>query len=292
MNLFGQLTQLIGMGEKDSSPKNEEQELLLARTIEMTDRRIAKVESFRETLWPAIQFARIYFSEVLESIPGPFLLDNKKFPFEELFPNQEDLTACLGRSIATKNELPRHILKKRKRVFALLGMRPRTRQDEKIQLVDHTLRSLRRSAASVRRAMLSAAFESLLQGFANRYLHHEKKLEQLRSQQEMLRKSSNTSTSPPVDMGVPEPDFPKLMHDPKEVLAHLVEELHNPARRLQLEYDDGYPLGAQEHGKDYLLPQLKTQDRRHWFICIVEFPVAMAQEALDKETYNHRFILI
>ncbi|MCL2075193.1 MAG: hypothetical protein FWH15_01890 [Betaproteobacteria bacterium] len=288
MKLFGQLTNLVGLGKKEASAEDEERERLLALAIELTDRRIAKVGSFQETLWPAIQFARIYFAEVLRSIPGPFALDDQRLPLDVFFPNPDDLTACLGRSIDVKNELPHHINRQRQRVFALLGMRLRTGQDGKMQLADHTIRSLRRTPESVRSALLKVAFESLLQGFANQNLHHEKKQEQLRSQQEMLKKSVGAHSRLPTETDDLEPDLPKSAIDPKILLYELVEDLHNPAARLRLEYDNAHIVT----GKELRLPLLITQDRRQWLIGIVEFPVSMAQKALEKETHNHRFILI
>jgi len=290
MNLFGQLTQLIGRGKKDDSPWTEGQELLLSHAVEMTDRRIAKVAGFQETLWPAIQFTRIYFSEVLESIPGPFYLDRDNPILDEIFHSPEEVTACLGRSIATKHELPHHIEQKRKRVCALLGVRPRAGKDEKFLLGDHTIRSLRRSPGSLRRSLLRAIFDSILQGFANQNLHYEKKLAQLHVQQETLRRLNGIASPQDEETHVNPPEFPKLTRDPKEVLERLVDELHNPTNRIQLSYDNGHTLTTPSI--DCHMPRLVTQDRRHWFVCMVEFPVEMAEEALKKETYNHRFILI
>ncbi|MDR1849186.1 MAG: hypothetical protein LBQ75_04035 [Zoogloeaceae bacterium] len=287
MNLFEQLTQLVA-GKKDQGA--EKRELLLAHVIEMTDRRIAKVPSYEEDLWPAIQFAKIYFSEVWDSVPGPFALDDKKFPLEALFPKPEDLTACLGRSTSTKKDLPLHIKRQQSRVCALLGMRPRPGQDEKIQLMDHTVRTLRQSPELVRGALLGAAFNSLLQGFTNQNLRLQQELEQLRIQQEMVEEDS----SRPLEETDPALHLRKFRSDPKVVLTNLVNELYKPTTRLWLKHDDYDCLLLKIPGydKEQRLPQMITQDRRHWAVCLVEFPIEMAEEALAKETHNHRFILI
>jgi len=292
MDLLDQLSQMIA-DKKDHSA--EKREHFLAHVIEMTDRRITKVPSYAEDLWPAIQFANIYFSEVWKSVPGPFALDDPQFPLKALFPNPGDLRACLGRSISTKKDLLHHIRRKRTRVFALLGMRPRAGQNKEIQVVDHTVRTLRKSADLVRSSLLGISFNSLLQGFSNQNLHIRKELDQLSTQHNLIEGLPDSSSFPYEERVDPSLQLLKFKSDPKVVLSNLINELYTPTNRLWLRQDDYDCLIVENvpgYDKPQRLPQMITHDRRHWSICIVEFPVAMAEEALAMEKHNHRFILI
>ncbi|MDR2678794.1 MAG: hypothetical protein LBB51_05090, partial [Zoogloeaceae bacterium] len=125
----------------------------------------------------------------------------------------------------------------------------------------------------------------------NQHLHYEKKLEQVRSQQELLQEARIASTHAAQAVSSLA-SVQQVASNPEKVLASLVDCLFAPRERLYMHYEEGYPLHMGNDKENNLLPMMITYDRRHWLVCIVGFPIAMAQEALEKEAHNHRFILI
>ncbi|MDR0529567.1 MAG: hypothetical protein LBG69_08170 [Zoogloeaceae bacterium] len=298
MGIFDRLTRMMGAGDDKVSREERAREQLLAHVVEMTDRRLAGLSDYGEKLFPAIEFARLYYEEILSTLPDNITLDGSHKLLVEIFPQPEDRCICLGRSLAVKHELPHHRERHRSRVYALLGMRQKEVSGGGKQFVDHTLRSLRHSPNAVRRALMDAAFDSLLQNFANQNLHYEKKLEQALLYEKMLQEArlpsqQKEAVSPPETERAPSVRaLPPIFRDaPEKVLDNLVECLYNPSERLQLEREEGYLLSVPDE-ESHVLPLMKTQDRRQWYVCIVGFPVKMAEAALAKEAHNHRFILI
>jgi hypothetical protein len=295
MSLIGKITHMLGHDEEQSSlsQKAKKQERLLEHVIDMTDIRITNVANYHDALLPAIQVAEAYFAQTLDCIPGPIALDSPIAVLSQLFPQLGDMAAGLGRSLAVKNGLPALVKAGHSRLYGLLGVRIKSMPEGGQIIVDHTVRSLAANPATVRRLLRIAAFDSLLQGFANDHLHYEKKLEQARMQKELLQET-RAMAARPLDTPRPATSI-RASHDkqsPEQILASLQDWLYAPQSRLRLETNNAHIITTTKDKEDWRLPRLITQDRRHWYVCLIEFPTNMASKALAAESHNHRFILI
>ncbi|MDR2625241.1 MAG: hypothetical protein LBC37_02825 [Zoogloeaceae bacterium] len=301
MSLIRKITGLLGHEEEPSkvSPVGEKRAALLAHVVEMTDMRIADENNYQEVLLPAIKIARAYYEQSLDIVPGPVALDSTHFLLSRIFPDAQDIPACLGRSLAVKNELPAYEEKADSpRLYALLGVRIKQTPENKQVFTDHTVRSLALSPIKVRQILKEAAFDSLLQSFANENLHYEKKLEQARAQYE-LRQAVGVAAHHAEDANVMQQGkTPPLVRaylnkSADQVLSGLREWLYSPQHLMRISMSEGFLV--QEGGKDeeeWRLPLMVTQDRRQWNVCLISFPIHMARKALKAEAHNHRFILI
>ncbi|MDR3055597.1 MAG: hypothetical protein LBU53_09385 [Zoogloeaceae bacterium] len=292
MSLLGKITSLLGHDEEQSHPSKmaQEREKLLGHVIDMTDFRIANVANYSDMLLPAIDVAQAYFEQTLDCIPGPIALDSNHPTLPKLFPQPEDMTASLGRSLSVKNELEALEKAGHARLYALLGVRPKPGEDGQTIIADHTVRSLGASPAAVRRLLKIAAFDSLLQGFANENLHYDKKLEQARARQELLQEAGSATAR---SLNAISPVRAHQEQSPEQVLAGLQDWLYAPQSRLRLETNNCYTIAAESaDDEDWNFPLLVTQDRRQWYVCLIGFPINMAKKALAAEHHNHRFILI
>ncbi len=297
MSFLGKLTRLFG---QEDAPTPAEKEWL-AHVVEMTDHRIASVPTYQDVLSPAIDLALAYFEQTLALIPGTVAMDSANPLLPQLFPHPEDLSASLGRSLAVKQELPALMEEGHTRLYALLGMRTKiSPEDGQPYLTDHTIRALSPNPAAVRQNLQDAAFDSLLQGFANENLHYQKKLELAQTQKELLkearaqagRKTDYSGVSQSLDAHISRASQ-DLSAD--KVLQNLKEWIQTPENCMRLCNRSGHalrPTPEQETADALHLPLMATQDRRQWLVCLVEFPVPLARDALAAENHNHRFILI
>ncbi|MDR0735352.1 MAG: hypothetical protein LBF51_00730 [Zoogloeaceae bacterium] len=299
MSLIRKITGLLGREETQQkvSPREQRGAELLAHVVEMTDMRIADEGNYREVLLPAIKIARAYYEQSLDIVPGPVALDSEHFLLSRIFPSPEDIPSCLGRSLAVKNELPTYEAEA-PRLYALLGVRIKQAPENKQVFTDHTVRSLALSPSRVRQTLKEAAFDSLLQSFANENLHYEKKLEQARAQYELLQAAGVTGHHAEEADVMQQGKTPPLVRaylnkSADQVLSSLREWLYSPQHLMRISMNDGFLV--QEGSKDeeeWRLPLMVTQDRRQWNVCLISFPVVMARKALKAEAHNHRFILI
>ncbi|MDR2364973.1 MAG: hypothetical protein LBD68_03845 [Zoogloeaceae bacterium] len=298
MSLIGKITGLLGHDEQQQEipPKEQRQDDLLARVVEMTDMRIAEESNYQEVLLPAIKIARAYFEQSLDVVPGPVALDSAHFLMSRIFPSPEDIPICLGRSLAVKTELSRHENAQCQRLYALLGARVKKTPENEQIFTDHTVRSLAPSPSQVRQILKETAFDSLLQGFANENLHYEKKLEQVRAQHELLQAAGVTAHH--AEGAAASGRTPPLVRasfnkSADRVLVSLREWLYAPQHLMRISMAEGFLVReGGESEEEWRLPLMVTQDRRQWNVCLISFPVAMAREALKAAAHNHRFILI
>jgi hypothetical protein len=300
MSLIGKITGLLGHDDgqpQENLSRERKQAALLAHVVEMTDMRIADEPGYQEILLPAVRIARAYYEQSLDIVPGPVALDSAHFLLSRIFPNPEDISACLGRSLAVKTELPPHEKNENLRLYALLGVRIKSTPENKLAFTDHTVRSLAPSPILARQILKETAFDSLLQSFANENLHYEKKLEQARIQHELRQAAGvtahhaeNSGAASGVATPLARASFNKSAD---QVLVNLREWLYAPQHLMRISMADGFLV--QEGSKDeeeWRLPLMVTHDRRQWNVCLVSFPVKMALKALKAEAHNHRFILI
>ncbi|MDR1351232.1 MAG: hypothetical protein LBJ59_10780 [Zoogloeaceae bacterium] len=300
MSLIEKITGLLGRDEKqrEVSPGEQEWAALLAHVVEMTDMRIADESNYQEVLLPAIKIARAYYEQSLDIVPGPVALDSAHFLLPRIFPNPENIPACLGRSLAVKNELPAYEEAECPRLYALLGVRIKRMSENEQVFTDHTVRSLAASPGQVRQMLKEAAFDSLLQGFANENLHYEKKLEQARAQYELLQTAGVTARHAEDANVMQQGKTPPLVRaylnkSAEQVLFSLREWLYSPQHLMRINMSDGFLVQeGSKNEEEWRLPLMVTQDRRQWNVCLISFPIVMARKALKAEAHNHRFMLI
>lgn len=293
MSIFSKLTQMFGSAE---APESEE-DILLAHTVAMTDPRLDSLPNYGESLQPLIDHAHTYYEQSVHTLPGPVRLDEESPLLPLIFPNPDDMMAGLGRSLEIKQQLPDLLEEGHPRLWALLGLRTRVMPGTtQAVLTDHTFRSLAASPEGVRLALRDAAYDSLLQGFANETNYRQQKLELMQSQKELLqeaaatRKVRTSGVSQSIDSHIYRANKDL---SPDRVLQNLIEWLGNPEPFLRLENRTGLTLKVGEEATGLIhLPLLSSQDRRQWLVCLVEFPAEMASEALARESHTHRFIMI
>lgn len=293
MSIFSKLTQMFGSA---GVPESEE-DSLLAHTVAMTDPRLDSVPGYDESLQPLIDHAHTYYEQSVHGLPGPVKLDEDNPALPLIFPNPEDMSTGLGRSLEVKQQLPALLEEGHSRLWAILGLRTRVMPGTTHAiLTDHTLRSLAPSPEVVRQKLRDAAYDSLLQGFANETNYRQQKLELMQSQKELLQEAAATrkvrtfGVSQSIDSHIYRANKDL---SPESVLQDLMEWLKNPEPFLRLENRTGLTLTASGEAAGLIhLPLLSSQDRRQWLVCLVEFPSEMAEEALARETHTHRFIMI
>jgi len=277
-------------------PESEE-DVLLAHTIAMTDPRLDSVPHYAETLRPLIDHARTYYEQSVNTLPGPVRLDGGSPLLPLIFTSPEDMRVGLGRSLEVRQHLPALLEEGHPRLCALLALRTRALPGARqFTLTDHTFGSLATSPDGVRLSLRDAAFDSLLQGFANTTHYRQQKLELMLSQKELLQAAAAThkvhtaGVSQSIDAHIYRANKDL---SPERVLQNLVEWLGNPEPFLRLENRTGLTLKAEDEAATVIhLPQLSCQDRRQWLVCLAEFPAEMASAALARETHPHRFIMI
>jgi hypothetical protein len=257
MSLFQKLGRLF-QGDDTAAKRADLEAAWLEHTLELTDLRLGQVKGFKDFLLPAVSRTLAYFTKAFAQVPGPVSIEKRTPQIDALFPGgKADKCAGLGRSLAVKQEFPALKAEGHERVCALMGMRLK-RQGNALQLSDHTIRSLAPNSEAVRALLMTSAFDSLLQSFdaAQRHLDGE-------------------AERPAADC-----------------LDDLLAWLKKPESCVRMAEGQSYTIVGHGGAPDLCLPQMHSQDRREWLLALVDFPIQMAEDALQAEAYTHRFILI
>ena len=271
--MLDRLVRFIRSGNSASVPQHP----LLTRIEVAIGNGISEASGYAERLLPATNAALEYFERQIAAIPGPHTLAPGP-----LFEGPEQISHALGRSLAVKEaikEVPAD-----GEVHALLGLRVKTANNNLPHLADHTLRSLAGSADDCREKLCLAAFDRLLCNFA----YHVEKLKRKDQMQRIAwewdlqhdsAKMLATDTQPPSAAATSE-------LTPNSLVSGLLSWLAAPECFLRMEAANDR-LDATRH-----MPMLHCSDRRQWYVCLVSFPATEAAAALQRETHNHRYILI
>lgn len=294
MSIFTKFTQMFGSAQVAETAEDR----LLAHTIEMTDTRLASIPGYGDALYPLIDQARSYYEQALSLLPGPVNLADSENQalLDVIFPNPEDISAGLGRSLEVKQQLPALLEQGHPHLFALLGLRARTQPEAtEAVLIDHTFRSLAPGVNAVREALRDAAYNGLLQGFANATSYRQQKLELMQGQKELVNEtvSSHQVRVAGIAQSI-DAHISRANKDltPEKVLDNLKEWLRGPEAYLRLDNRTGHSIRTAADTPAMHLPLLTSQDRRQWLVCLTEFPIELAQEAVARESRTHRFIMI
>jgi hypothetical protein len=280
--MLGKLVRLIRSG----NPAPAAQHPLLTRIEVTVGNRIGEAPGFAEQLLPAAAAALAYFAQQIAAIPGPLPVATGP-----LFAAADDPRHALGRSLAVKESLAE--LSGDGELYALLGMRRKTVNGSATPVfADHTLRSLASSAEACRELLATAALDRLLGNFAEH-------VDKLRRKDRMLRiewEWNLQHDAARVMAAEPEAEFVEAAREltPENVLKGLRSWLSSPECFLRLECSDSTLPPPAGDGASVApnLPLLHVSDRRQWLVCLVSFPAAEAAAALQRETHNHRYILI
>lgn len=270
---------------------NANQHPLLPRILAAVGNDIAEVPNFAEQLIPAAEEALAYFSQQISSIPGPIELSAKNLEsipqLAGMIAEGADIDRAFGRSLAVKEALPHLLSAGHDEVHALLGMRqkPGNGPEAPPVFADHTLRSLAGDADDTREMLRLAAFDRLLLDFAEHVGKLRRKDRMLKIEWEWNLQHDATR----VMAGEPQPEYVYAASEltPENQLHGLLTWLSTPNCFFQLQAPAGdNPSPANE------LPLLHCSDRRQWQVSLVRFSAEEAAAALQRETHNHRYILI
>lgn len=277
----------------------------LALVNKSIDPRLMSLPGAQDKLLPAIEFALDYYRRVVDQIPGPVALASGRYYDDEilatLFPSADDIPQGLGRSIAVRDSLNWFVDHGHESVHAVMGVRVRPHAiDGRASFGDHTFRSLGTNERDAREGICVAAFTSLIKAYTDRMkdkqrewglLHTEGRLQQeLRSRNG--GNGNGTSGNDSFDQQIA-----SAVQDAgsERSLEVLINWLHAPEQRLRLETGEGHPMlgPVGDDGKCQIqMPTLASADRRKWLVCLVNFPLHEALDAIKRETQSHRYILI
>lgn len=264
---------------------------LLPRILAAVGNDIAEAPNFAEQIIPAAEEALAYFSRQISSIPGPIDLSASNLDSHPhmagVFAEAADIDRAFGRSLAVKEALPELLSSGNDEVHALLGMRQKHGNGNAAMPVfaDHTLRSLAGNQAATCEMLGFAAFDRLLLDFAEH-------VGKLRRKDRMLKiewEWNLQHDAARVMAAEPQPEYVYAAREltPENQLHGLLTWLSTPKCFFQLQK----PAGT-DPAKPDELPLLLCSDRRRWQVCLVRFSAREAAAALQRETHNHRYILI
>jgi hypothetical protein len=206
-----------------------------------------------------------------------------------LFPSATEITQGLGRSLAVRNSLNWFVDHGHDTVVAVMGMRHRELSPGNAGFTDHTIRSLGTDPDDTRRCLTEAAFGSLIKAFATQSAERQRQWRLTHSTKAVHRELNqrNGHAEQPADDALQEPT-------PEHELERLAAWLAVPEVHLRLDEDHGHPLGEHQVNGSQLrhIPQIASSDRRKWLVCLVQFPLQEALQAVAQETQAHRYILI
>lgn len=306
---MGLISKIGAMFRSDSAPADTTVGHALALVTKSVDPEVMSLSGARERLLPAVEFALDYYRRLVDQIPGPLPISTSSHGSDEvmatLFPSADEFAQGLGRSIAVRDSVNWFVDHGNESIHAVMGMRVRPHAENgNATFADHTFRSLGADEQDTRECICAAAFASLIKAYTDRMkdkqrewglLHTEGRLQQeLRSRNEsnfsapVSEQASNESFNNHIDRAVHETSS-------QRALDILIDWLHAPEQRLRLETGEGHPMVGPvgEDGKCQLqMPTLAGADRRKWLVCVVEFPLQEALDAIKRETQSHRYILI
>lgn len=285
--MLGKLVRLIRPGP--AAPESSHP--LLPRILAAVGNEIGEVDGYAGQVIPAAEAALDYFAGQIASIPGGLRLATgdraSDAALATLFADGDDVGRALGRSLAVKETLPALLPDGAEEIHALLGMRLKSGSGNATAaplFADHTLRSLATSAAATRELLCLAAFDRLLLDFAEH-------VGKLRRKDRMLKiewEWNLQHDAARVMSAEPHGDYVYAANEltPENQLKGLLAWLATPECFFRLDTSDMVFAGPNP------LPLLRCSDRRQWRVCLVRFSAKEAATALQRETHNHRYILI
>jgi hypothetical protein len=281
----------------------------LALVTKSIDPQLMSLPDAMEKLVPAVEFALDYYRRVVEQIPGPVSISTSTHGSDEilktLFPAADEIGFGLGRSIAVRDSVNWFIERGHERVHAVMGARVRPhRENGNASFVDHTFRSLGADEQDTRECICAAAFTSLVKAYTDRMKDKQREWGLLhtegRLQQELKSRSEGGDNGSVATQAADESfdhQIARAVQDTgsERALQVLIDWLHAPEQRLRLETGEGHPMVGPvgDNGKCQIqMPTLAGADRRKWLVCVVEFPLQEALDAIKRESQSHRYILI
>jgi len=306
---MGLISKIGAIFRSDSAPVDATMGHALALVTKSIDPEIMSLPGSKDKLLPAIEFALDYYRRVVGQIPGPLPISTNSHGSNEimatLFPSADEFAQGLGRSIAVRDSIKWFVDHGHENVHAVMGMRVRPHAENgSATFADHTFRSLGADELDTRECICVAAFTSLVKAYTDRMKDKQREWGLLhtegRLQQELKSRNESNISAPKPEQASNESfnnHIDRAVHETSSQLAFdtLIDWLHAPEQRLRLETGEGHPMVGPvgDNGKCQLqMPTLAGTDRRKWLVCVVEFPLQEALDAIKRETQSHRYILI
>lgn len=244
------------------------------------------------TISPSIREAVEYFQRTIAEIPGPFSISAEQYrhysPLAALFPNPDEITSSLGKSIAVRNALDWFAQHRHEQAVALLGIRHYPVANGPMPLTDHTLRSLGKDVDDCRLSLCETAFNSLLKSFASASEERRRLWNLAHNAKTIGKEAPGRQSHPGADTADPatgeEPTW-------ERELGALLQHLAHPGSFMHIE-DPTHSLTLETGTTPVCLPLMTSSDRRRWHVCLVQFSVDEAMRAITKEASANRYILI
>jgi hypothetical protein len=304
---MGLISKIGSMFRSDPAAADTTLSHALAMVTKSIDPQLMALPGARDKLLPAIEFALDYYRRVVDQIPGPLAVSTASHGNDEilgaLFPSADEIAQGLGRSIAVRDSLNWFVDHGHESVHAVMGMRLRPNAaNGSAAFADHTFRSLGADERDTRECICAAAFTSQIKAYTDRMkdkqrewglLHTEGRLQQeLKSRNDPGNGTAEATSSDSFNQHM---DRAVQGGGSQRAFDTLIDWLHAPEQRLRLETGEGHPMVGPigNDGKCQVqMPTLASTDRRKWLVCVVEFPLQEAVDAIKRETQSHRYILI
>ena len=299
MGLFGKIG---AMFRQDPAAADTTVSHALALVTKSVPPEVMELPGARDKLLPAIDFALDYYRRVVDQIPGPVTVQSTSHGNDEvltaLFPNADEIGQSLGRSIAVRDSINWFVDHGHESVHAVMGMRLRPQAGNgNTAFADHTFRSLGADERDTRECICAAAFASLIKAYTDRMKDKQREWGLLHTEGRLQQELKNRSDAAAQGGEAYNQSIERAVQgtDAQRAFDTLIDWLHAPEQRLRLETGEGHPMvgpvGAD--GKCQIqMPTLASADRRKWLVCVVEFPLQEALDAIKRETQSHRYILI
>jgi len=291
--MFGKIARFIRVGE----PAVAQHHPLLTQVIATVGGNIEEARDFTKLVIPAIESMLDYLDRQIALLPGPAAVSEDLFGTDpavsSLFPEADEISRAFGRSLAVKEALPELARNGHDEIHALLGMRCKPANGAAAGFADHVLHSLAPSDTDARETLRQAAFDRLLRNFAEHVEKLRRKERLLKLEWEWNLRHDVAKTIETAD----EPEFVYAAHEltPDNLLRGLIAWLNTPECFFRLE-DSGITMpgasAAASRQPPASLQMLHCSDRRQWLGCFIRFSAADALQALQRETYTHRYIFI
>lgn len=310
----------LGLWPGRRAPLDDRLRQAIDRAIEAVDPLLKTVSGHERELASAVGHALGYCERLAAEIPGPVDISAHAFSADPLvhalFATSGDIAEMLARSRELRQFLGDPARCDGGEIFGLLGMRHGEKrvmgavlngdsvQNDVLQrllyFADHTLGELGRDCATTRQRFEQAAFDGLVQGFADTVAGLRRERQGARAAWRMEQAGGGDRAQRLQELEERQRELTKALA-PKSVLGAFVEWLGAPERRLFLKPTEATvdrggvmakPEAADAGFSTLRLPELVGRDRRHWIVLVVRISGAEAREAVRRQEEGHRYLMI
>lgn len=310
----------LGLWPGPRAPLDDRLRQAIDRAIEAVDPLLKTVSGHERELAPAVGHALGYCETLAAEIPGPIDISAHAFSADPLvhalFATSGDIAEMLARSRELRQFLDDPARCDGDEFFGLLGMRRGEKrvlgaslngdsvQNDVLQrllyFADHTLGELGRDGATTRQRFEDAAFDGLVQGFADTVVELRRQRQEASTAWRLAQAGGGDNIQRLQELEERQRQATKALA-PKSLLGAFVEWLGAPERRLYLKPTeatvDRMGVMADREAVDagfrsLRLSELVGRDRRHWIVLVVRISCAEAREAVRQQQEGNRYLVI